>query len=60
MRLDVPFLRFPTSKSSNCVLFSTKYYYLLTVKITPDVYNSLLLVHAVQSLRSSLHAGSNF
>ena len=53
MRLDVPFLSFPASKSSNCILFSTKYYYLLTMKITPDVYNSLLLVHAVQSLRSS-------
>ena len=33
---------------------------LLTAKLTPDVDNYLLLVHAVQELRSSLHNRCNF
>ena len=48
-----------------CIIFREKFLpvnmeLLLTTKITPDINNYLLLVHAVQELRSSLHVRRNF
>ena len=64
MRFNVLFVKFSSSKCS-CLIFHEKFLpvnmeLLLMAKITPDVNNDLLFVHAVQELHSSLHGTHNF
>ena len=53
-------VKFSDSKCFYNALFSMNPSYLLTMKTTPDIDNSLLLVHDVQDLHSSLHVRRNF